>query len=130
MFSRQATKRFSDTVDPGESLDLSTTLDDPATAEAIRVRFYQGPELDLTIEPYRERASDRLPLVDLYGRDVLVGDDDHFEFEISEQLHEDDTLGVVATNNSTEYAYDFNLDITVEYAGGVSRALSSLTGVL
>lgn len=130
MFSRQATKRFSRRVDPGESGTLTTQIDEPATVEGLTIRFYQGPELNLELVPFRKRESDRLPLVDLVGRDVIVGDADVFNLSVSEQIHDGDVVGVQFENTSTEHAYDFQVDVTLEHAGGIDRALSSLTGVL
>ena len=130
MFSRQASKRFAEEVPPNSTVETTTKIDEPATVEQIQIRFYQGPELDLALLPYRERQGDKVPLVDLYGREQIVGDNDTFVFPISEQLHSDDVLGVEATNSNPEYSYDFSVDMTVDRAGGIDRALSSLTGVL
>jgi hypothetical protein len=130
MFSRQSTKRFSATVPPGETRELTTGMQEPATVEQLNIRFYQGPELDLLVDPFRQRKNDRMKLVDLNGREAIVGNADRFEFHLSEQLHADDEIGVRVENKSTEYEYDFQTDMIIEYAGGVSRALSSLTGVL
>jgi hypothetical protein len=130
MFSRQSTKRFSATVPPGETRVLTSTIQEPATVEQVNIRFYQGPELDLLVDPFRQRQNDRMTLVETNGRESIVGDADRFVFHVSEQLHADDEIGVRVENTSTEYEYDFQTDMIIEYAGGVSRALSSLTGVL
>jgi hypothetical protein len=123
---RQTTARFSTTVPPGESRTLTKSIDRPATAERLMIRFYQGPELDLEVRPTRERQNESLPLIDLIGRDVVVGDDDVFDFQISEPLEEGDEIAVEVTNNDDTYAFDVNVDVAIDYAGGTERALSSL----
>jgi len=123
---RQTTVRFSDTVPPDSTRTYSRAIEEPATAEQLSVRFYQGPELELEIRPLRQRESDALPLIDLVGRDVVVGDDDVFDFEVSEPLEEGDELVMEVTNNSTEYAYDFNADVAIDYLGGTERAVVAI----
>lgn len=132
MSDRMESKRFSETVPPGEGVTLTTSLDYEATVEEVRVRFYRGPELDLEVLPFKKSGRDRLSLVDLLGREVVVGDDDYFEFQVSEPVESGDTIGIEVTNTSDEYAYDATVDIVLDQAGGGRRAaqafLSRLTG--
>lgn len=128
MPERKTTKRFSDTVAPGESAEYSERIADDATAEHVTVRFYQGTELDVEVFPFRERESERLPLVDTNGRRALVGDDDVFDFDVSEEIKQGDRIGVQVTNNGA-YSYDFVTDIDVDFQGGNSRLSSLLAGL-
>jgi hypothetical protein len=127
---RQTTARFSTTVPPDTTRTLTKTIERDATAEQLMIRFYQGPELALEVKPTRERQAESLPLIDLYGREVVVGDNDVFNFSVAEPLEEGDELAVEVTNTDSEYSYDVSVDIVIDYAGGTARALSSIMETL
>lgn len=91
----------------------------------MAIRFYDGPRLSLEVSPVRIRGQDRVPLIDHIGLETVVGDDDYFEFHVSEELEEDDELAVEVTNTG-DYDYHFVADIDVDYAGGVQRILGGV----
>ena len=141
VFSRKADKRFSTVVEPGESPELTITLDYAATVEEVSVRFYRGPEHALEVRPFKETPNgDRLPLIDMIGRDWLIGDDDYFVFDVSEDIEAGDKIGVQWRNRSDEeqyndgdhngFAYEAPVDIVVDQEGGASRVVSTLAEVL
>lgn len=128
MSERKTTKRFADTLSPGESTTLSETVDADATLENVQIRFYQGTELELEVFPYRKRESEQLALIDTNGKKTITGDNDTFEFDISEGVNAGDEIGVEVTNNGA-YAYDFAAHIDVDYKGGSNRIINLLGGL-
>lgn len=142
MTNRKETKRFSDSVSPGSTVTETHTLDADATVEEVVVRFYRGPELRLEVDPFTETVEDddrreRQSLVDVFGRDVIVGDADHWSFDTDVPVERNDEIGVEVHNatgdlpDDQQFAYDYVVDITLDYEGGTSRFLPSfLSGVL
>lgn len=134
MNERRTSIRFSRTVDPGETVELTRSVPSDATIESLTMRFYPGTELQLSVLPYKENErGDRIPLVDLVGRQRIVGHDDTPEFKLSEPVDRGDTIGVKAVNNSADYSYDVNVDMDLDYANGkerLSNAVSRITEVL
>lgn len=129
IFDRQTTKRFSDSIPPGESVTHTYTVEADATIESLAIRFYQGPELDLSVYPFRRRETDELPLIDLVGRDEIVGDADDFHFQVSEPVQDGDIIGVTFTNNSDTYSYDCHADVTLDQLGGAERVMTQIKEV-
>lgn len=122
---RRLSKRFSTTVQSGSSGEISEEISAPATIERCDVRFYVGPQLDLELIPFVRRGenSRTVPLPDLNGRDVIVGEDDAVTFHVSEPVSKGDEIGVEYENKDGSHAYDFNCDILLERAGGQNRVL-------
>lgn len=137
MTDTRETIRFSTAVSAGNAETLTKTMQEPGTVDRVDVRFYSGPDLTVEVEPYvqigdpgdRERES----LVDLVGRQAVVGDGDEFTFHTSEGFEREDVIGVDIRNNSDQadedgdgYDYDVIVDVTVDHAGGSSRTGLSL----
>jgi hypothetical protein len=124
--------RFADRVSPGSTETLRHELDRPATVEFINVRIYPGAELDLELVPFGENreGSNRWPLVTLEGKSHIDGDSDRFEFDVSEPIADGEYIGVEATNQDGANAYDYAVDYTVEYAGGLRRLVSAAGRVI
>jgi hypothetical protein len=130
-FARRVSRRFSATANPGEKDELTHEVTADATVEQLDVRFYRGPQLDLEIRPRIETEDGRrVDLVDLIGRNVIVGDDDHFRFYPSEQVREGDLLVVEFENTDSTWTYDVTVDMTLDRLGGVKRTLTRALGVL
>ena len=129
--------RFSDRVPAGGFRSLSKRMQQAGTVERVDVRFYTGPDLSVDVEPYvlvgDEGDRERESLVELVGRQSVVGDGDSFSFHTSEGFRRDDLIGVDINNQSDNadpdgegYPYDVIVDVLVDYAGGDSRSLVSL----
>lgn len=142
MSNQKDTLVFSGNVGGLSTETETTTLDADATVEEVRVRWWRGPELGLEIEPYVETergpdSVDRQTLVELVGRDALVGDDDYITLKVSGvPVADDETIGVDVTNTWDPAAHDFAVDydyrveVDVDYAGGTERtALAALDGL-
>jgi len=65
-------------------------------------------------------------LIETVGRDVIVGDNDFFQFSVSEAVEEDATLGVEAVNRDPENSYNFAVDIRIDRTAGLSRAVTEV----
>ncbi|WP_092894104.1 hypothetical protein [Halopelagius inordinatus] len=124
-------RRFSGTVNADDQETETFAVKQDATIEQVTVRFYQGPRLDLEVFPFVEdEEGRRRSLIEVYGRDAIVGDNDIFPFAVSEPVRREDVVGVEVTNNDTEHAYAYTVDVTLEREGGVSRGvLSYIKGV-
>jgi len=115
--------RFAEEVDPGETVTLTKTIEEDATVEQATVRIYRGAELALRVKPFVRRNNRRFGLIDFPdGKQYVDGDGDFFEFPVSEQVEENDEIGVEVENVATDYAYDFSTDLVVDRAGGTARA--------
>ncbi|QGX95003.1 hypothetical protein EI982_09470 [Haloplanus rallus] len=128
---RRDTIHFSESVDPGETITLTKEMDRDATIETIEVRIYRGAEFALQATPFKdvEPSSDterRVPLLTYRGREYIAGDADRFSFPVAREVREGRTVGVEVENTADQYAYNFNVSIVVEYAGGASRILAPL----
>ena len=119
--SERRSRRLSTRVGPGASGELTHELEESATVERVDVRFYPGPQLDLELRPFGEVDSNRFDLLDLTGRDVVVGDDDRFSFDVSVGLSQGDVVGVEFSNVDPSNGFDFVVDLTLERAGGIKR---------
>jgi len=123
--------RFSDTVDPGDSDIFTFETERDCTVERMEVRVYRGAEFDLLIEPFvdRNKSNDRRRREDIIvyrGSEIIAGDADKFQFDVSKSVQDGQEIGVEVTNQDGEYAYDFVVDMTLEYAGGLSRILGGV----
>ncbi|WP_380681088.1 hypothetical protein [Salinigranum sp. GCM10025319] len=130
LIDRRVSRRFSTTATGGADDEVTHEVEEDATVEEIRIRFYPGPLLDLELRPFVETDEGRRrDLVDVIGRETIVGDDDRFEFHISEDVRESDVVGVEYVNNDAQNEYDFVVDMDFERAGGSSRIIDYLRGV-
>lgn len=120
--------RFAETVPADDSVELTYTSEEAATVERVDVRIYRGAELDLEVVPFVVVDEQRFPLVTFRGKEFIDGDGDFFEFTLSEPITAGDKVGVEVTNRDTEFAYDFSVDVSLDYEGGVERSLTSFIG--
>lgn len=128
---RRVSRRFSTTVAGGADDELTLEVEEDATVEEMRIRFYPGPLLDLELRPFIETEQGRRrDLVTIEGRDTIVGDDDYFRFRISEEIETSDLLGVEYTNKDSSNSYDFVVDFDLERAGGAQRIVDYLREVM
>lgn len=120
---RRLSKRFSAEASAGSSGELTETIQAPSTIDKCDVRFYPGPRLDLELLPFvrRGETGKTVPLPDLTGRDVVVGDDDDTTFYVAEPVSKGDTIGVQYENTNTSNAYNFQVDLLLDRAGGQRR---------
>jgi len=125
---RRDTFHFSDSVEPGASRKLTKEMERAATIERIDVRIYRGCEFALEVQPFKDVEPDdeterRVPLLTYRGRDYVAGDGDRFSFPVAREVRSGRSIGVEVTNTADDFAYDFNVSVVVEYAGGLSRVL-------
>jgi hypothetical protein len=127
--------RFSDSVATDSGVVLTKELERDATVERVDVRVYRGAEFALEVEPFVDREKDpdrtqREPLLTYRGRQFVAGDGDRFQFPVSRDVKSGQTVGVQATNQSSNFAYDFNTTLILEHAGGTRRAIPLLGRLL
>ncbi|WP_058826725.1 hypothetical protein [Haloferax sp. Q22] len=131
---RKSSLRFAGNVGPDDVETETYALQKDATVEEVAVRIYQGPRLDLQIIPFVERGEpgyrERIPLVELRGKEYVDGDDDYWIFPTSESVHEGELLGVEVRNIDGSNTYDYAVDMVVDRAGGVTRPVDSFLGQL
>lgn len=126
--------RFATTVDADDDAELTVEMQDPATVEDVRVRFYAGPRLDVSARPYvehnRRQRTDRVDLInfpdDPSAKDAVDGEDDDFGFDVSEPVDAGDVVGVEFENVNPDYDYPVTVDVIVDFEGGQSRPLGSV----
>jgi len=131
--NRRDNLRFATGVPAGESKELTHEINDPATIEGVDVRIYRGAELDLQLVPFARFGGDdapKTPLVTLIGKDYIDGDGDEFNFTLSESVTPGDVVGVEVENVSTEFDYDFAVDMDLDHEGGATRSATSILGRL
>jgi hypothetical protein len=120
-------RRFATEVAAGERQVLETEVEADATVEQVDVRFYPGSRLELELRPFiRTKRGNQIDLIDTVGRDVVVGDNDFFQFDVVEQAEEGATLAVEAVNNDPSNSYNFAVDIRVDRTAGLSRAITEV----
>ncbi|WP_410765789.1 hypothetical protein [Haloferax sp. DFSO60] len=126
---RKSSLRFGGSVGPDDVETETYTLQNDATVEEVAVRIYQGPRLDLRVVPFIERGEpgyrDRVPLVELRGKDFIDGDNDYWIFPTSEAVHEGEVLGVEVRNVDESNTYDYAVDMAIDRAGGAARPFDS-----
>lgn len=91
------------------------------TITSVKIRIYDGPELALRLQMFIRDASGNLASVLQYSastgaKNYIDGNDDEFVFDVRVPARVGDTLVVRANNTSATYAYDFSVDIEVDYA--------------
>jgi hypothetical protein len=130
--------RFATDVGPGESVTLDRVVEEPATIESLDIRFYQGPELAVQVQPRRipdNGGGQPQPLVDLVGKDWIDGDGDHWEFDISESVEQDDVLEVEIDNTAqpdpdVNLTFDVAVNMTLDREGGALRPIRSVVDTI
>lgn len=114
--------------------ETSIRVDSDATIERLAVRIYTGAELDLQLEPVRRTTDGNTPdqpLLEYSGKRYIDGDDDRYQWIISEPVEEGDEIVLKATNKDGSNAYDYRANFDVDYHGGSSRGpLNFIKGVL
>lgn len=122
--------RFSDRTSPSTVDEAMRMIQQDATVEHVSVRIYEGAQLDLQIEPYVKSGGSIFSLIDYEGKEYVDGDDDVWEFHVSESVREEDYVGVKVTNTSGNYAYDWSVDVCLDRAGGARRALHAIKSLI
>lgn len=113
---------FSLSVLPDTSGVLEQRAFADGTVERISVRIYQGPELDLHLDPYVMRFNQRRQdLIHYVGKKYIDGDDDRYIYAVNVPIRMDELLVVFYSNLDPAYTYDFRVTIEVDYAGGLYR---------
>ncbi|MWG34158.1 hypothetical protein [Halomarina oriensis] len=120
--------RFAETVEPGETVELTEEVSRDATVERVTVRIYLGAELDLRVRPFVTESQSRRPLVVYQGKQYIDGDNDVYEFALSEPVAGGESIGVEVENRDGTNSYDFSMTATVDHDGGLNRAVSALFG--
>lgn len=123
---------LSDQVPAGATgREVSARVDTDATIERISIRIYQGPELDLELEPMvqeRGGGSRKRPILEYSGKEYVDGDDDLYVWDVAEPVEEGEEIVVQATNRSGSNAYDYRANFDVDYHGGTGRGLLESIG--
>lgn len=101
----------------------------PGTIERLMVRLYPGPENALRIRPLILRRDEEIPIVKFIGKPYFDGDGDKWESWLREPVGPDDILRIRYDNVAAAIAYDFAVEIEIDYAGGLYPAALAPAGV-
>lgn len=109
----------------------SWTVPADATIESLRVWHVPNSEDALKTQPKvsREGSETHIPeYADEGGEFFLTGEPDGSPVSTGEPVSQGDNIMVRAKNENTNYAYRFRIEVTVDYAGGLSRVLGGGRG--
>lgn len=116
---------FATEVAPNSTETLTHRVSRNATVESIKIRFYQGPRLAVSVTPFVDHAGDdgETPLLRTVGKEAVDGDNDVYEFGISVPVDEGDTLTMGLENTDPDFSYNVRTNLELDYAGGGGRFL-------
>lgn len=116
-------------VGAGASGNVTYDVRKPAVVERVGVRFYPGPELELDLEVKAVGPDGSVTdLVELEGKDVIDGDDDLYVWHPSIELERNSTIRVEHTNNDAQNAYDYRVNLDLDYRGELVARLAGALG--
>lgn len=126
---RVEVKSFRKVLAAGEDVILKSRILADGTIEGLRAKFYPGQENTLQVRPCLWQTG-RNVLVDLVtyaeGTDQFIsGDDDYFEYPITQDCLKDDEIWVIAKNTG-EYPYTIVIDVSIDYYAGNSRIIAGV----
>lgn len=109
----------------GASDELVYAVDRPATVEHVTARIYSGAETTLELVPVvRTVDENERPLVELVGKPAIDGDDDSYEWNISQEIEKNEEIVIKYTNTDGSNAHNFRVNVDIDHLGGVERAES------
>lgn len=119
---------FSDQVPAGSTEVLTLTVPEDATVENVALRIYAGAELSLKVRMFVDPVGNTAnqPLVEPVGKGHVDGDDDYHEWDLSRSVSEGDEIVVEAENVNSDYAYDYRVNMEIDYASGLRRFLGGV----
>lgn len=115
-----------ESVSIGKQVSSSSTESISYTAKAdgkiegtLQLRIYAGAEnsLHITLEIVDANGEMRKELVTPKGKGYIDGDDDFYQWSISEKIHKGEKVRVTGENTDGTYAYDFRVNLSVNYEG-------------
>lgn len=118
------TIHFGLSVPANTASDLQFHVPYAATIDRLRVRIYAGAQLTLQIKPIVRRLSNQTENIVKYaqnGKKFLDGDDDVFDFGVSIPIFEDEDIIIEYKNTDLINAYDFAVDVELDYKNGQYR---------
>ena len=112
---------------PAESgvLQFKERIKAEGTIEKVSVRFYQGQQLKLKVQPFLlKHGGQPVKLIDYAdGTDAfLSGDDDYFQYPVGIQTEYDDYILIIAENTAL-FECNMVVDVVVDYVGGKRRVV-------
>jgi hypothetical protein len=120
---------WAEQVPAGDDDVLAYELPADATVENVRVRIYPGAENTLRVTPQvRTRSNNTFPLLETRGKDYVDGDDDTWQFGVSESVEEGDKIQVRRENTDGQNAHNYRVIVDVDYLGGTGRLASIFGG--
>jgi hypothetical protein len=120
---------FRKVIEKGQSVILKERVKADGTVTKVKIKFYEGQEGSLRVTPYVLKTRNRIEQLVTYaeGSDTyLSGNDEAYEQDISLKINNDDYVCISVTNTSSEYDYNLNADILVDYYGGNDRVVGGV----
>jgi hypothetical protein len=114
------------TVPKGKSVEIKERIKADGTIEKVSIKFYQGQQLGLHVMPEVIHKGELRESLITYPSDAaqyLSGDNDYNNYAVVIPVRYDDYIRVYAENIDATYDYTLNIDIEIDYYGGVDRVV-------
>lgn len=116
---------FRKVINANTEIELTERIKDFGTVENIKVKFYQGQQLALTIRPMIFKAHGTPVDLLSYAKETdnfISGDDDYFIFDVNIPVAIDNKIALKCVNQAN-FEVNVVVDITVDYLGGNKRVI-------
>jgi|GEM_PF-2471451 len=114
-------------VPAADSGKLAVGVDRAGTIESLKLRIYRGAENTLRLKPQKKTNGGFENLLDYGdGKAYVDGDDDIWEWSLSEPVTGDDEVVIRYENRDGQNAHNFRATVEIDYKGGLSRAISGV----
>lgn len=115
-------------TDPQNVETYDSEIREDSTVEKVNVRIYPGAGLALRLEILKvdNQTGIESELIRTEGKQYIDGDDENYEWEISEPIKKDDKIRVRATNIADEEELNFRANLDVDERGGLDSILGKV----
>jgi hypothetical protein len=113
-------------VPASESGIITVSVDAPATVESLAIRIYPGAENTLRLRPVVKSSGAESDILDYGGKSYVDGDDDDWEWDVSEPVGADDEIGIRYDNTDGSNAHNFRATVDVDYRGGLESIIDGV----
>jgi len=122
---KRKTVHFSLNVPASTQGALTYRIPGECTIERVSLRFYPDAMLNLQLDPYLLKTKERrYNLIDYVtgAKGYIDGDDDYFIYTCKHPAQVDDVLTIEYNNIDAVDAFDFTVDIELDFMGGLLRS--------
>lgn len=106
-------------IDPNTTEFIRYEVGSDATIENFTVRIYPGAGFALRLRPKVVKSENNAyPLIRTRGKNYIDGDDEKYEWDLSEPVEQGDEIVVEAENLASESEYNFRANADIDERGG------------